>query len=299
MKVTNSFSGVTEEPVLRQVCLVTQDCSIASNGCTVQKEHRVRLTTKPGYTAEPEMDAYITECLLIGGSSICTTGDSTTDANYFGFKLNRKSNLDYLSSSPAIGYRFNGLFKIVNSSATRTSNPVASDSKGNLGVYEWESRTQNQYERLFFAVNNLSDTRFARGNDGSMKQGTWAYENTAQNCVIIAWDPSGYIIDKQSDKPISHATVTLLIENKDNSFVTATSKDIPGNFINPLTTDASGFYNFQVPEGKYKIKITHPDYEPYISETINQEGANHTVNIYLKPHTIIQSIYNSLINLLH
>lgn len=290
-----------DEPVLKQVCLLTSDCSKAESGCTVRTEHRVKLSAKPGYTFDPKAKTYITECIIVFGASICTTGDQKIDSTMFGTSYNGQSGWDYLRQEPTVQYQFNGLFKIANQRATRISNPVISDQNGNIGVYEWESRTKTQLERLFFAINDMNDTKVSSGADKSLKQATFKFEEDQQNCIIIAWDPRGTIFDKKTNSPVDGAEVTLYKKMQNGEYkIVGDGSSTPTSmmpFLNPQKTNGKGEYNFYVSEGTYTLKVSKEGYEDFMTDPIEQKQENKVVNIYLepKPQNILQKLISIFI----
>lgn len=273
-----TFSSAND-PVLQQVCMITSDCSKSESGCTVRTEHRVKLSTKTDFVTQPNAKTYITECVLVNGASICTTGNTTIDSSLFGKSYNGKAGLDYLQQEPGVEYKFGGFFQIKSNKANRINNPTKADGAGRLGVYEWESRTKNQYERLFFAINNLNDTEFTKGSDRTLKQATFKIEEDTQNCVIIAWDPRGIIYDQKTNKPLENAEVTLYKKNETGNF----EKVKPfGPLMNPQTTSETGEYNFYTSEGIYKMEVKRDGYTTFMTEAIEQKQENKIVDIYIE-----------------
>gem|GEM_PF-6265775 len=79
---------------------------------------------------------------------------------------------------------------------------------------------------------------------------------------ITRTDPSGYVTNSSNNEPIAGATVTLYYFNTgsgafefaDPNFVGITPE------VNPLYTDADGYYRWDVEDGRYYVKVEAPWY---------------------------------------
>jgi hypothetical protein len=74
----------------------------------------------------------------------------------------------------------------------------------------------------------------------------------ALDCVTIAWDPYGRIIDSKTLEPIKNCQVTLKNFNTSNELVNSAFPNIP-TFKNPYMTKADGSYFFTVDPGTYYL----------------------------------------------
>jgi len=104
-------------------------------------------------------------------------------------------------------------------------------------------------------------------------------------------DPSGYVYDADTNERIAGATVTVYwIEyNEDDPNFWDTSPD-PDEYgalwdsseysqLNPLTTDNDGCYAWDVPEGWWRVKCEHPDYQTTWSQWVAVPPPQTEVNI--------------------
>lgn len=290
------FSVQSDLPeAIQQVCLQAQDCSLPESSCSVQTEHRVKLSQKVGYSGKPDATMYIIECLLDNGEKICTTGSATTDNLLYGEHGAGTSNREYMQQK--YGYRFVSFQKVTSSGVVPASNPITTDSTGAIGTYEWESRTTKQVERLFFAVNDITNTLTSKGSHTTQKQATFTTNSTIQNCIVIAWDPHGVIYDSSSRQPLEGARVSLYaIRNGEKALVSA-SEGI-GTFRNPYTTGSDGRYSFRVVDGTYIVKVEKDGYvyDGYTEESFEERGKEVVLNVPLKKVTInpIQVVFKQL-----
>lgn len=98
-------------------------------------------------------------------------------------------------------------------------------------------------------------------------------------------DPKGYVYQTINGKElrIPNAEISLYVFNSEtNQFELWQAQDYDQK--NPQTTNKTGEYNFLVPEGKYYLTITAPDYQDYQSEEFEaKEGNVITSNIELTP----------------
>jgi len=96
--------------------------------------------------------------------------------------------------------------------------------------------------------------------------------------VIILIDPSGYITNAETGKPIEGATV--LIEEKVGDEWVAWDAQ-PHKQQNPMLTDESGHYGWDVPEGTYRIIVSKEGFETKIVETYDSRdyGAGSAITV--------------------
>lgn len=89
----------------------------------------------------------------------------------------------------------------------------------------------------------------------------YEYQRSKEIRLTLVVDPEGYVFEMVGGKEarVPNAVVTIFNEN-DSPWP---ASDYQQN--NPQTTDKSGEYSFLVPEGKYYIVATHPDYKNYRS----------------------------------
>lgn len=299
--VAVSLNAAASPPeALQQVCLQTADCSYPANSCSVITEHRVRLSQKADYKGKPNIQMYVVECLLVGGKKVCTTGDSGADNGFFGPHDGSRSNLEYLQAAP-ISYQLTAFKQVTASGVVPATNPITSDSAGNIGMYEWESRTPQQYERLFFVMSDVSNEFSAQGVQKSQKQGSFAFTATTQNCIVIAWDPHGKVYDRTSNLPISGAEVTLW-KLSGGYYYKVGADEAVGNFANPVTTTADGSYAFRVPDGQYKISVKKEGYKysGYDEPIFTQEGKEQIINVPMeRGMSPMEYVLTMLANILH
>lgn len=72
-------------------------------------------------------------------------------------------------------------------------------------------------------------------------------------------DPSGYIIDGDTNEVIADAEVTLYRRNEENDSWVLWS-DPTGKQPNPQVTNANGRFAWDVENGDYEVRVYHPDY---------------------------------------
>jgi len=208
--------------------------------------HTARVSVDPQTKLLPSTNTYIFECI---SSSECTSGDSTVDQEVFG-----KDNQQALSDQ--YGYRFVG--------STLASNPLMSDSSGEIPEFKWHSSTDRGQQRRWLALNYFQPVPPAAGGDeGGQQQGTFDFETVynQSDCVALSWDPYGRVFDSQTLEPVNQAQVTLYKKTDTNSYKMMTPSDLlGGNIINPQITNEDGSYSFVVPDGTYKLTVSHSAY---------------------------------------
>lgn len=222
----------------------------------------------------------------------CTTGDRGLDQTLF---MNTQYLDDLISN---YNYQYFGFWVADEAGDTPQSNPVPAETP--FGIYEWYDKTGGTpMDRKFYGINiipetysdpNLASGAVPTGEADSQQQGTLGFDQVtviptpggdAVECDSIKWDPLGRIFDNNTLEPIAGAQVTLFMKRKDGSFTPVTNKDVFGGIKNPATTQEDGAYYFLVPEGDYKITVSHPDYSfPTEKTKINSAYQKIYSNIY-------------------
>ena len=113
--------------------------------------------------------------------------------------------------------------------------------------------------------------------------------------VVFRWiiDPSGYVYDSETDERIGGVTVTaywIPSDESDSFFETVPSENEYGEIwdasewdqINPLISDESGCYAWDVPEGWWRVKYEKEGYETTWSDWLPVPPPQTNVNIGLK-----------------
>lgn len=111
--------------------------------------------------------------------------------------------------------------------------------------------------------------------------------------VCFAMDPSGYLYDAETEKRIAGATVTAYYIPYDESATfwdSPPAEDVYGTLWdasewsqgNPMKTDAEGKYAWDVPQGWWRVKAEHPDYETAWSEWLPVPPPQTEVNLAMK-----------------
>ncbi len=264
-------SGPAATTTQRWFCLETQPCSDPFSECSGQgdSKHRVSLTTGDAAKAIPNRDTYLFECLTDSVNGMqCTSGSSAVDTQIL--------QTDMLSK--LTGYNFVGFYE--KDGVTAASNPLRSNSKGEIGVHEWES-TSNTTGHVFFAMNPVNPEEFS-GNRRSSQQSTFNMEEVPYtNCLMLTYDPYGRVFDSQTLEPIAGAKVTVLKKNTDGSFVPVKSTDVIGGITNPVVTKMDGSFSFRVPDGTYKIAVESKGYSfPARKNSLNKKYNDAYSNIY-------------------
>jgi len=279
-------AGQAKEP--RIVCLNAercdycdgQECDLNPN-CSGQAnesiEHRAVLTQASDKVL-PGKEGYVFDCLALtedGSNIVCTTGNSATDLEIFGTDnlQTLKDTAEYYFSG---FYKEDGLTSIVQPVSIAEMNAFATGSK-----FEWEDHNPHvSFGRRFYALNYLDQEigtgGAIEGNEASQKQTmevqfSQGPEGLDKSCASVYWDPYGRVFDSTTLEPITGAQVTLLMKRKDGSFTPMTSGDLVGGYlVNPQTTDVDGVFNFVVPEGDYKLAVSHPNYDfPITKDKLN------------------------------
>ena len=102
--------------------------------------------------------------------------------------------------------------------------------------------------------------------------------------LITVVDPEGYVYERNDDKEtrIPGAIVSLYWLNPETKqYELWPAKEYQQE--NPQITDDTGRYSFLVPPGTYYLRVEHPNYPVYQSETfVVKEGSGIHMNIELK-----------------
>jgi hypothetical protein len=281
----------------RWVCLQALPCSNESSGCVVGSgaaDHRVKLSVKTtsGDDAKPlaGKDTWIFECLQTGSGYKCTTGDPNIDTEQLGM-----TNYPDLHAAPpaGYGYSYGGIFFSNGVDPAPNPIPTGLNNNGDIGTYEWESYTDKDVNRLFLAMNKYSPNG-DDVNNNAQQQGIIPWIGGAsKKCIQIKWDPTGVVIDANTNKPLSEAMVALLKQDDSLHYSLVTNDDVLGGIQNPVMTDSSGKYNFMVPDGSYKIVVKKDGYEVYSKEVIQSgKQTEHNVTLEKKKPSVFENIQN-------
>ncbi len=298
--------GATRAPAQgraqRWVCLQALPCSDSASHCSGQgtPDHRVKLSmkTNPSDPAKPlgGKPTYIFECLQIGTTHKCTTGNETLDRAALG-----TSNYQALHAAP-YGYNFGGMYYANGTSTAPNPIPAADNNNGDFGVREWESHTTQNINRLFLAMNQL-ELNGTGGDVGAQQQATLAFlQGGSKKCVQIKWDPSGQVVNKWTLKSVPEAQVYLFKKTTDGEYSMVSNSDVMGDIQNPTYTDQQGNYNFLVPDGIYKIEVKVPGYEIYKgNDIVQKDGKTEEHNVKLQPRgsSILERVENFLKAIIH
>jgi hypothetical protein len=281
----------------RWVCLQALPCSDPTSGCSVASDHRVRLSSKTTSEdpAQPlgGKDTYVFECLQTSTGNKCTTGDANLDTSAVG-----SSSLSQLEST--YGYSFGGMYYEDGINVAPNPIPAEENNNGNFGAREWESYTTSNINRMFLAMNNF-DPNGVGGEIGAQQQGVLAFvQGGSKKCVQIRWDPYGEISDTWTLQPVPDAQVFLYQRNNDDSYSLVTDNDVLGGIQNPVTADQTGKYNFNVPDGSYRIEVKAPGYQTYQKDLKQTAGKQEEHKVELTPTTesIFQKAKDYLLNLI-
>lgn len=131
-----------------------------------------------------------------------------------------------------------------------------------------------------------------------MKRSLYAREVYHRNGRLAprwAIDPSGYVYDAETQVRIHGATVSVYWLPYDGTDETYWDRKPAATVMgekwdasefsqeNPLTTDIEGRYAWDVPEGWWRVKCEHPDYETTWSDWVPVPPPQTEVNIAMKP----------------
>ncbi len=122
-----------------------------------------------------------------------------------------------------------------------------------------------------------------------------------------AIDPSGYVYDAVSQKPIHGATVSvywLPYDGTDETYWNSKPDDtIVGekwdatefSQENPVATDIEGHYAWDVPEGWWRVKAEHPDYQTTWSDWVPVPPPQTEVNIPMIAKDTTCDVHNEVV----
>lgn len=96
-------------------------------------------------------------------------------------------------------------------------------------------------------------------------EGAWHLAPVVQIAILI--DPSGTITDAHTGQPVPGVRAECEYETDDNGWQHWRAENF--GQVNPQFTDDEGHYGWDVPAGKYRVRFTHADYNPMISEVVN------------------------------
>ena len=104
--------------------------------------------------------------------------------------------------------------------------------------------------------------------------------------IAILIDPSGIITDAHTKLPV--AGVKAECEYKVGDSWQRWPAENFGQ-VNPQFTDANGYYGWDVPEGTYRVRFTHANYNSTISETVIVPPPKTDLNLGLTSLTAIET----------
>ncbi len=212
----------------------------------VDKIYTASLSVDPEAKLLANSETYVFECIA---NSECTSGNADLDQQVFG-----RNNLQALHNQ--FGYKFKG--------SSLSSNPLMSDGEGNIPAFTWEGSALQAYTRRWLALNYFEPIpNMGTGEEKTQQIGTFSFENVVNqsDCVSIAWDPYGRVFDSKTLEPVNKTNVTLLKKRVNGAFTMMTPADLlGGNILNPQTTKEDGGFSFVVPDGTYKLTVSHSNY---------------------------------------
>jgi hypothetical protein len=247
------------------------------------------------------VDVYIVGCINTLSGSKCTTGDSKLDA-----ELNGMPGGDSMSADPSHQFR-------------AAENPVKSDANGaiNVIVRSYTAETVTHFFNGYYTQEQDLSAQTTGKNisippeealhlqDFSIAAPTPAKLPTTRSIRIrtVENDPKGRLFDAKSLEPIAGIEASLLDNFKRLYQET--------NFVNPLTVQPNGEFNFWVPNGIYYLSFAklpashswpvemaqvHPNYNLayYCDPEVKDESNSQTVPLYYQQFSIIE--YNKLVH---
>ena len=247
--------------------------------------HSVKLFTdpRPGAQFPANTKIYVAECLYGDKKSYgCTTMNSNLDEEIFGIDMFKKFQED-----PELNYNKEELDKVgvYNEEGQRINSLFSSNASGKIPVLQWWSYTKTNLGRRYYGFFKVSPQQTNTGAEGGIQNAMPSWPPFQdKDCVSIAWDPEGRVFDAKSLEPIPQAKVTIL--NADGNFF------LDPTVPNPVFTSTDGRYSFYVPNGSYKLKVEHPNYnvEDYPIDNISFIHPNYLkiyYDIYTKSKEII------------
>ncbi|PTM08158.1 MAG: hypothetical protein DA407_08745 [Bacteroidetes bacterium] len=205
-----------------------------------------------------QTDIYVVDILEDGNdySSPRNLGPSINTPGREMFPFIAKDSTMYFSSD---GFVNLGLLDIYKSNILKDSNakPENLGAPFNSGSDDFALYLDSDTETGYFSSNRAG----GKGNDD-------IYSFSAYECKQMV---KGIVKDKETNEPISGATVELINE--------------AGKIVNNVTTNENGEYTFEVEcEKNYSVRGSKPDYEDdvqsFTTSAIN--GDEQTVDLYLK-----------------
>jgi len=256
--------------------------------CTpnLRNVHSVKLFTdpRPGAQFPSNIKIYIAECLFGDGQTYgCTTMDSELDKEIFGEDMLKK-----FQENPNLQYNINERDKVgrYNEDGERiTASVFTSNAAGKIPVLQWWSYTKISVGRRYYGFFRVNPQQVNTGTEGGIQNAmpSWpSFED--KDCATIAWDPEGRVFDAISLEPVPNAKVTIL--KAEGSFFF--DPTVP----NPVFTPTNGRFSFYVPNGDYKLKVEHYNYDikNYPIENLSFINPNYQKiyhDIYTKKNEII------------
>jgi hypothetical protein len=248
---TNGTGNQATLSTQKIVCLDALGCSKPGATCpgVTSKDHAAILMTKDDKMPD-KTDTYIVECLEWGTNKICTTGDYAKDVAVLG-----KGKADKAKSLlTTLAYK---KVNWLTTSGAPNTNPFTYSGAKNIGI--WESDTTVHVKHSWQAINDYTNNQI-NGNSGGQQQGGLYYAVDKGKCVKILWDPYGRVFDARTLEPLEGAEVTLLSKNEQGQFVPVQAVDLPTGLENPIITGKDGSFAFRVPDGVYRLNVSHPAY---------------------------------------
>ncbi|MEI6532691.1 MAG: carboxypeptidase-like regulatory domain-containing protein [Candidatus Roizmanbacteria bacterium] len=254
--LSNKSTKVVNQKTIQSqffVCLDSIKCSETGSSCIAtfdKKEHVAKLSasTNQNQSLHPGIDATILECIETKEGRRCTTGNNTKDYDLLGLNSFNELNTKF-------GYSFVGFY---DSLGTKNSNNNVIKTPNSSTIGYWDSRTTTQVGRIFMALYNFNGSDYS-DQIAAQQQGQLDFETAQKKCIQIYWDPYGFVFDANNMKPVPNAQVELYVKSSIGSFEKYVGRDIL-NIINPQLSSKDGSYNFQVPNGTYRLKVTAPNY---------------------------------------
>lgn len=95
-------------------------------------------------------------------------------------------------------------------------------------------------------------------------ENSWHLVPVVQIAILI--DPSGIITDTHTGLPIEGVKAECEYEVSPGNWQRWPAENY--GQVNPQFTDARGYYGWDVPAGKYRVRFTHPGYNPTLSQVV-------------------------------
>jgi hypothetical protein len=216
--------------------------------------HSVKLFTdpRPGAQFPANTKIYVAECLF--GDNVvygCTTMDHELDKEIFGEDMLKK-----FQEYPNINYNKEERDKVgvYNENGQKISSILSSNASGKIPVLQWWSYSKTSLGRRYYGFFKVNPSQLNTGSEGGIQNAMPSWPSFQdKDCVSIAWDPAGRVFDAKSLEPVPQAKITVL--NADGTFFF--DPTIP----NPDYSSTNGGFSFYVPNGNYKLKVEHNNYD--------------------------------------